>query len=113
MCEAHCGFNCAITPANNQNSFVDVVIRFDQAVHHLGKIFSFDPKFSWRTGPSERENDCVRAITGVLRNDGEYPVFASLDVLDPLAGAHFEVGTMQNLVPESEQILFGEFRLLE
>src|SRR6201987_5289236 len=69
--------------------------------------------FARSASPAESEDDGVGTVLRILRGDGEDAIFTLLDVVDALPGANFEVGAVQDFVPEREQVLLGEFGLLE
>ena len=50
MTETYGGLDGAVAATNDQNLFVDVVVRLDQTVHHLGKILPFTPSLLCKCG---------------------------------------------------------------
>ena len=87
VCESHSSLDRAVASANDKNLLVDVVIGFDQAIHHLGQFLTFDSEFARLARAPERQDHVSRTIFVVRCQNGEDAVFAFLDVVDFLAGA--------------------------
>ena len=111
--ESHGRFDRAVAASDDQNSFIDVVIGFNEAVHHLGQILALHAEFARFSSAAERQNHGPRAILVGGCDDRENAVFIFRDVFDFFSGGDVEVGTVQNHVPEGQQVFFRELHLLE
>src|SRR5207244_5055746 len=90
-----------------------VMVGFDQPVHHLGKIFSLYAEFPRAAALAERQHHVARAILGFGGRDREDAVLLLLAIFDFFTQANLEIGTFADFLPESYQVLFGQFGLLE
>src|ERR1039458_8890165 len=111
--QAHGGFHRAVAAADDQDLLIDVMVRLDQAVHHLGQLFPFNTELARFTRLAQGQDYSTRAILIRRGRDRENAVFAALNVFHLLAGGHVEVGPVENHVPEGKQVLFRKFQLLE
>jgi hypothetical protein len=97
----------------HEDSFVDAVIRFDQAVHNLGQVCAFDAEFAWAAALAQRKDNCMRAVLVFRAHDGENVVFTLFDILYLFCLVELEIHALQDFVPESDQFFLGEFLFLE
>jgi len=60
--KSHGGFDGAVASSHHQDSLVDVMVRFDQAVHDLWQLLAFHTQLPRTTALTEGENYSVSAV---------------------------------------------------
>src|SRR5712692_1488405 len=111
--KAHGRLDGAVAPSHDEDSFIDVMIRFDQMVHDLRQFLSFNSEFPRTAALAKRKDYRMRAVLVFGGHDSEDALLPLLDVLHFLALAKFEIYSLQNLAPEGKELFLGEFHLLK
>src|SRR5205085_2792639 len=78
--ETHGRFDGTVAAADDQDFLVHVVVRLNQAVHYLGKVFPFNAKLARAAALAQREHHVSRAELALGRVDGKDAILAFLDI---------------------------------
>src|SRR5882762_3055650 len=111
--EAHRRFDSAVAAAHDEDLRIRVGLRLDQAVHHFGELLPRNSQFPRRATAPEREDDAPSAVLDFGRLDREGAIRFLADILDFLARVDLESRLPVQLLPEAEELLFGDLELVE
>ena len=60
ICQTHSRFDGAIAATHDEYALIDVVIRFDQPIHHFGQFLAFHTQFSGIAAAAQAQNYSAR-----------------------------------------------------
>src|SRR5882762_9810490 len=113
MRETQGGFDRAISAADHEDVRIGVRLSLDQAVHHLGQLFSRNTQLARRAAPAEGEDHRPGAIAPFVRLDRVHTVRIFLNGLDLLARVDAEPRLFVNLFPETQDLFLRDLQFVE